>query len=44
MRDCPTHKGKYIEVNEAPYDGLNPNNPKRNHFYALGAKEVTNMV
>ncbi|TMX00843.1 hypothetical protein EJD97_025840 [Solanum chilense] len=41
MRDFPNHKEKGNEVNQAHHDGLDPNAPKRNHFYELGAKEAT---
>ncbi|XP_027768523.1 uncharacterized protein LOC107003811 [Solanum pennellii] len=42
MIDSPNLNEKVKEVNQAPHDCRDPNAPKRNRFYALGAKEVTN--
>lgn len=43
MRYCPNLDAKRKEVNQAPYDGPNPNAPKRNCVYALGVNEGTNL-
>ena len=39
----PELKTKGKDVNQDPHGGLDPNAPKRNHFYAHGAKGGTNM-
>ena len=43
IRHWPTLKAKGKEVNQAPHGGPDLNAPKRNHFYALGAKQATNL-
>ncbi|XP_049406176.1 uncharacterized protein LOC125869781 [Solanum stenotomum] len=37
MRDFPTLKAKGKETNQVAHDDLDPNAPKRNHFYILQA-------
>lgn len=44
MRDCANLKEKGNKVNQPPHGGPNPNSPKRNHLYVLGAKEGTNVT
>ncbi|TMX00895.1 hypothetical protein EJD97_025727 [Solanum chilense] len=42
MIDSPNLKEKVKEVNQAPHDCPDPCAPKRNRFYSLRAKDVTN--
>lgn len=42
MGYCPTPKSKGMEVNQDSHGCLNPNAPKRNCFYAHGAKKGIN--